>query len=63
MYIFTYVAIQSASSNVGAHNRKILTTSFGGSATNEGYSGISLQKSRDETETHGTYIYSYVVAV
>ena len=52
-YVYIYIAIQSASSNVSAHNKKILTTSFGGSTTSEGYSGMTLEKSRDKAETLG----------
>ena len=54
MYIYT--AIPSASSNVSAHNKKILTTSFGGSTTSEGYSGMTLEKSRDKAKTLGTQL-------
>ena len=50
-----YLAFQGTSSNVNTLNKKILTTSFGGSmSTDEGCSDIVLEKSRDKSETLGT---------
>ena len=52
MYI--YIALQSASHSVSTHNKKVLTTSFGGSmSANEGYSETILEKSRDKSEALG----------
>ena len=49
-----YVASQSAFNSVSTHNKKISTTSFGGSmSTNEGCSETILEKSRDKSETLG----------
>lgn len=54
MYIS--IAFQSTSNHVNTHNKKLLTTSFGGSTTSEGYPGRILEKPRDKSEILGTQL-------